>query len=154
MKRIIVSLAAALALATVALAGSTTPTGVRFSMLGGGTDRAFQANTAFYVYHGFRTVAGDSSPQEIQQSSITLTADGVSQKGFIVQEFSDTKPRALTGKFYLFNFPTGLPVGHHTLTIEFIFKGEVQLARTYSIDSVDPCQYGTFDGLQCQGPPA
>lgn len=153
MKRIIVSLAAALALATVALA-ATTPTGVRFSMLGGGTDRAFQANTAFYVYHGFRTVDGDASPQEIQQSQITLTADGVSQKGSIVQEFTGEKPRVLSGKFYLFNFPTGLAVGHHTLTIEFWFKGENLLTRTYNIDSVDPCQYETFDGLQCSGPPA
>jgi hypothetical protein len=156
MKRIIVSLVAVLAAAVVVLpvgAGVSTPTGVRLSLLGG-TSRGILADTPFYVKHGFRTVAGDSSPQEIQQSSFTLSVDGVSQRGVIIQEFSDTTPRVLTGKFSLFNFPNGLPVGIYTFTIAFKFQGKVILTNDLTVYVQTSCQYGTFDNLQCSGPPA
>lgn len=157
-KRIIVSLIAAIALAVGALpvgAGTSTPTGARFSMLGGPDPavRTIQANTAFYVKHGFRTVAGDASPQEIQQSSVTLAVDGAKKNGTIIQEFSDTTPRVLTGKFSLFNFPNGLAPGTYVLTITFTFQGKDILTRDITVYSLVTCQYGTTDGLLCAPPP-
>jgi hypothetical protein len=155
MKRIIVSIAAMLALAVTALpagAAATDPTGVKFSVLGGGTERAILANTAFYVKHGFRIVDGDSTPAEIQQSSVTVSVDGVAQKAVILQEFTDTKPKTLVGKFSLVNFPNGLAVGTHSMTVAFGFRGEVILTRNFTLYSLATCEYGTFDGLQCSPP--
>jgi hypothetical protein len=157
-KRIITTFVTAVAaLAIVALpagAGNSTPTGVRFSMLGGAdpASRTILANTAFYVRHGFRTVAGDSSPQEIQQSSIKLSVNGAKQNGIIDQEFSATTPKVLTGKFSLFNFPNGLAPGTYVLTITFTFQGKDILTRDVTVYSLATCQYGTTDGLLCAPP--
>ena len=157
MKRIIVSIAAMLALAVTALpagAGATDPTGVRLSLLGGNsTERAIQANTAFYVKHGFRIVDGDSTPAEIQQSSVTVSVDGKKQSAVILQEFTDTKPKTLVGKFSLVNFPNGLAVGTHSMIVEFEFRGQVILTRNFTIYSLATCENGTVDGLLCAPPP-
>ena len=157
MKRIIVSIAAMLALAVTALpagAGATDPTGVKLSLLPGGGGRAILANTAFHVKHGFRNIGGDATPAEIQQSSVKLAVDGVSYKGVILQEFTGTKPRVFSGKFSLFNFPDGLAEGTYVLTITFEFRGQVTLTTDTTIFSLPTCVNGTVDGLQCAPPPA
>jgi hypothetical protein len=157
--------AAALMLAVAALpagAGPTDPTGARLNLLSSQevSSRSILANVPFHVKHGFRTVAGDSSPQEIQTSLVSLAVDGVAQRGVVLQEFSDTKPRVLTGKFYLFNFPNGLPLNTtlqtpYVMVLKFTFKGEVTLTRTVNVYVMSDCEYGVqADGLQCQGPPA
>jgi hypothetical protein len=163
-KRITVSLIAALAiLAAVASAGagSSTPTGEKLGISFGGTDsRTILANTPFFVKGGFRVGDGDTT-SDVQQSQFTLSVDGVKQNGVIIQEFSDTTPRVLTGKFSLFNFPSGLPVGTYVFHIEYVIRGAVIQSRNVTIVSVASCQYGfatlndgTTSTLLCGPPPA
>jgi hypothetical protein len=162
-KRIIVSLIAAIALAVGALpagAGTATPTGVRLGVLGGFTERAILADTAFYIQQGFVVddPASGCNPCDtaidVQQSSFTVSVNGVRQQGFVIQTFSDTRPRTLVSKFYLYNFASGLPVGTYTLHIEFAIRGQVVLARDLTIYSLASCENGTTNGLLCAPPPA
>jgi hypothetical protein len=154
-KRIIVSLIAAIALAVGALpagAGGVQPTGVRLSLLSGGPDRAILANTPFNVKHGFFLDA-ESTPNDIQTSQIRLTVDGNSQNGYVIQEFSTTKPPTLISKQYLFNFKNGLPPGTYAFQIQFVFRGEVILTVDRTIYSLASCENGTTNGLLCAPPP-
>ena len=169
MKRIIVSLAAALAVAVVALpagAGNSTPTGVRLPGLFFGGTQSIQANTAFYVSQKFVVddpASGcdpcDTAP-DVQQSSISLTVNGKAQNGSIILEFTDTKPRTLVSKTYLFNFPNGLPAGTYTFVLSFTIRGRDAGASpfTTTIVAQAPCQYGTVAsgpgaGLLCAPQP-
>jgi hypothetical protein len=119
---------------------------------GGSTDRAILANTPFNVKHGF-VLDPESTPSEIQQSSIDLYVDGAKQRGTIIQEFSGTKPPTLTAKWSLFNFPNGLAPGTYVLRIAFGFRGQIVLTRDMTIYSLPSCVNGTTDGLLCAPPP-
>jgi hypothetical protein len=163
MKRIIVSLiiaATALSVGVLSAGGATAPPpNPRISAFGGNGSLTILADTTFYVYHGFRTVDGDSTPQEIMQSQFNLSVDGVKQKGTIVWEYSDTKPRVVTGKFYKYSFPSGLPVGTYLFYFEFLYQGKVVYTNTLTVTAVTSCQYGTVTsgpgtGLYCAPPPA
>ena len=160
-KRIIITFIAALALSIGALpaGGATSPPPNPRITVFGGTQLAILADTTFYVYHGFRTVAGDSTPQEIMQTQFNLSLDGAKQKGTLVWEYSDTKPRVVTGKFTKYSFVGGLPVGTYVLDSEFIFQGKVVFTNSQTIYAVASCQYGTVTtgpgaGLYCAPPPA
>lgn len=91
---------------------------------------------------------------DVQQSSFTVSLNGARRQRYVIQNFSDTKPRTLVSKFYLYNFPSGLPVGTYTLHIEFLTRGQVVLAGDLTIYSVGSCEFGTTNGLLCAPPPA
>lgn len=167
-KRIVVSLIAAVAvIVPSASAGSTTPTGSKlpFNFNRTNTSMAIQANTPFYVNGGFGVDDPSSgcnpcdTISDVQQSQVNLYVNGVSQKGTVIQQFSNTTPRTLTFKNFLFNFPSGLPVGSYVFRVEYFIRGAVTYTNTVTIDAVASCQYGTVTtnpgaGLLCAPPPA
>jgi hypothetical protein len=151
------ALAALIALPSAGAAGNTTPTGVRLPTLFCSCTVSIQANTAFFVKHGF-VIDSTDTPADVQQSSVTLTVNGVNQRGTVIQQLSDTKPPTLVAKFYLFNFPSGLPAGTYTFVLSFRIRGQVVGTYTNTIEAVN-CPYGTVTtgfgaGLLCAPPPA
>jgi hypothetical protein len=173
MKRIIVSLIAALAvLVPSAGAVNSTPTGYALpGLLHTGTrslsilaDTPFYFTTKFVVDDpnaGYCGGAGQpvcDTATDVQQSSISLTVDGKTQNGSITLTFTDTKPRTLISKAYLFNFASGLPVGTYTFVLTYTIRGQVVLVSTTTVYSLASCQYGTITsgqgaGILCAPPP-
>jgi hypothetical protein len=174
-KRIIAALVGSFALIATLIvlptagAAFTPPTGTGVR-LGGifrdGAERAILANTAFYVTQSFVVddpnagyCGGAGQPVcdtavDVQQSSISLTMDGKRQNGLIYYTYTDTKPRQVVAKAYLFNFPNGLPVGTHVMSITFTIRGANAGTFTQTLDALASCENGTIDGLQCAPPPA
>jgi hypothetical protein len=175
-KRIIVSLVAAVALAIGALpagAGNpnAVPTGVGLPGLLHEGERTFaiQANTAFFVRHkfvvddpnaGYCGGAGQpvcDGPVDVQQSSITLTVNGKAQNGTITTTLTDTTPKKVYSKEYLFNFANGLAANadgspaRYVFVLTFTIRGVVVLRSTTNVDAVVSCQYGTVQSGQGAG---
>ncbi|MFL5944589.1 MAG: hypothetical protein ACJ74D_07635 [Gaiellaceae bacterium] len=145
MKKFILFVVAVAALIVLPSAGAASPnsvpTGVKLITTFCNCTATIQANTPFFVKHGF-IIDSTDTPADVQQSQVSLTVNGVSQKGAVVQTFSDTKPPTLTGKFYLFNFPNGLPVGTYTFVVTFTIRGQAS-AFTSTVEAVN-CPYGTI----------
>ena len=183
-KRIIAALAAALAVAIVALpagAGNpnATPTGIGLTGLLHTGDRTFsiQANTPFFVRNKFVVddpnagyCGGAGQPVcdtslDVQQSSITLTVNGKAQNAVITTTLTDTKPKSVYSKEYLFNFPSGLAANADGSPARYVFvetftiRGQDVLVSPTNVDAVVTCQYGTIQsgqgaGLLCAGQPS
>lgn len=132
---------------------------------------SIQAGTPFHIQSSFVVddpnagyCGGAGQPvcdtaTDVQQSSISMTVDGKAQNASIILTFTETKPRTLISKAYLFNFASGLPVGTYTFVLTYTIRGQVVLASTTTVVALASCQYGTVTtgpgaGLLCAPPPA
>jgi hypothetical protein len=177
MRRFITMIFAAAALAVGALpasAGNSTPTGSKLPINFNRSQSpiTIQANTAFFIKGGFVVddpnggyCGGAGQPvcdtvSDVQQSQVDLFVDGKKQNGTTTQEFTDTKPPTLFAKWFLYNFPTGVPVGGpYQFRVDYTIRGTLGSSATTPIYAVATCPYGTITtnpgaGLICAPPPA
>ncbi len=124
LRRLVLLLAlvgAMLVVAAPATADSKTPTGTRIGLYVPPT--TFPANTPFYVQHGFGCPTGTNSVGGCQfgTGTFSLYVDGVLQPSTIVV----TEGGGGVAKWWLTNFPNGLPTGDHTLVGVWTVSGAV-----------------------------
>jgi len=115
------SVAVLLSAALPAAANNVPTTGVRLNLNVAPT--TFQANSPFYIEHGFACDLGDPPCMwdQIGRGRFLLYVDSVLQESKVDV---DTNPqRRVISKLWLTNFPTGLPAGEHVFVREWIQGG-------------------------------
>ena len=138
--------------------GQQTPTGVRLQPA-----RREQHRPCLPGQHSRSTSSTATAPSQVTRSPAGDSAvvghrigrRREARRPSSLQEFSGAEAqRTLVGKFSLVNFPTGLPVGdsHHDRRVRRS-RGQVNLARTFSIYSLATCEFGTFDGFSARDRP-
>lgn len=123
--------AAVLVVAAPASANSIPTTGTRIGLYAPPT--TFPANTPFYVQHGFGCAFTEAGcPQTLMNGGLlfTLYVDGVLQSPSNVFVTSDGEGIA---KWWLTNFPNGLPAGDHTLMGVWSANGVVGQTKVATI---------------------
>jgi hypothetical protein len=108
---------AMLVVAAPASADSKVPTGTRIGIYR--PPATFPANTPFYVQHGFTCETGTEACP-FGKGNFSLYVDGVLQPSTVVV----TNVDGVVAKYWLTNFPNGLPAGDHTLVGVWTFTGQ------------------------------
>jgi hypothetical protein len=124
-------LAAALVVALPAAANNKPTTGARLAVgpLGPTT---FPADTPFHLEHGFLCSLGDGACMREQISAnagFDLYLDGVLQPSTVDVNLVN----GVLGRFYLTNYPSGLPAGTHTFVGVHTLGGIAVLTQTKTI---------------------
>jgi hypothetical protein len=80
-----------------------------------GTPATFSAGQPFHVAHGWVGGVGDSTDHDaFGKHSFTLDLDGTSVDATFVERF--VAEDGTLSRWWVFNFPAGLPVGTHVFT--------------------------------------
>ena len=107
---ITILLVATLAVVTTAAAGSKQRLGSEINVLVG-TPTTFTAGAPFHIAHGW--VAIDTTVSSaVGKFSFSLQVDGVYRSESFVER--TVEPNGTVDRFFVFNFPSGLPAGSHT----------------------------------------
>jgi hypothetical protein len=121
---------AALTMAFPAAANEKPTTGARLG-LGALAPTTFDANTPFYVEHGFACDLADAPclREEVGGGAFRLYVDGVLQASTVDVDRFDGG----ISKLFLSNFPLGLPAGVHTFSGVWLQFGVQVQSATKSV---------------------
>ncbi len=104
----------ALAFAVSAAADPKERIGDRIDVLLG-TPTSYPANTPFHVVQGWVNIdPGATRPEAVGKSFVTLDLDGQPVDASFVERF--VADDGTLSRFWVFNFPSGLPAGTHFFT--------------------------------------